>query len=269
MRLLRKICMVKRGRRPCSSSGNRGFTLLELLISLSLLALIVVIMMGAMRISSRSVTVAERKMDAQERFRTVLAVMDAQIQSHVPLTYEEDGNKKYYLTKQTKGSILKIPFENKSFDVVVCTDVLEHINPRKQDKAINELLRITKKNLYISVPTGKESLDQDFLLNKIYKNKYAKNFPFLGQHLSHGLPDANKIQNQIMRNALKLNKKITIKEKGNENLQIRLFLMRGWITKNIITDLFFRKIMLFFLPVIKALEHPPYYRTLFFVTIES
>ena len=81
----------------------RGFTLLELLISITLLVVIVVITMGAMRIGSRSVAAGERKMEAQERFRTVLSIMDAQIQSQVPLTYDEGGNRKYYFRGDGKS----------------------------------------------------------------------------------------------------------------------------------------------------------------------
>ena len=58
--------------------------------------MIVVIAMGAMRLGSRSVAAGEKKMDDQERFRTVLSLIDAQIQSQLPLTYEEAGNRKYY-----------------------------------------------------------------------------------------------------------------------------------------------------------------------------
>ena len=75
---------------------DRGFTLLELLISITLLVIIVVITMGAMRIGSRSIAAGEKKMEAQERLRTVLSIMDAQIQSQVPLVYEEAGSRKYY-----------------------------------------------------------------------------------------------------------------------------------------------------------------------------
>ncbi len=81
----------------------RGYTLLELLISMSLLVLILVIAIGAMRLGSRSVAAGEKKMDAQERIRTVLSTMDAQIQSHIPLTYQEEGNKKYYFRGDKKN----------------------------------------------------------------------------------------------------------------------------------------------------------------------
>jgi prepilin-type N-terminal cleavage/methylation domain-containing protein len=77
-------------------ASNRGFTLLELLVSMTLLVLIVVITMAAMRIGSRSVAAGEKKMEDQERLRTVLSIIDAQIQSQVPLTYEEEGARKYY-----------------------------------------------------------------------------------------------------------------------------------------------------------------------------
>ena len=53
-------------------------------------------------------------------------------------------------SKIMKGSIENLKFKDKSFDVVVCFETLEHtFNPVK---AINELKRICKKQLIISVP---------------------------------------------------------------------------------------------------------------------
>jgi len=80
----------------------RGFTLLELLVAMTLLVLIVVITMGAMRIGYRSVAAGEKKMEDQERLRTALSMIDAQIQSQVPLTYEEEGNSKSYFRGDDK-----------------------------------------------------------------------------------------------------------------------------------------------------------------------
>ena len=65
--------------------------------------MIVVIAMGAMRLGSRSVAAGEKKMNDRERFRTVLSLIDAQIQSQFPLTYEEAaGNRKYYFRGDEK-----------------------------------------------------------------------------------------------------------------------------------------------------------------------
>lgn len=87
----------------CRQKTSDGFTLLELLIAITLLVIIIVLMMGAMRMGSRSVAAGEKKMDEEERFRSVLTIIDAQIQSHVPLTYQKEGNNKYYFHGEPKN----------------------------------------------------------------------------------------------------------------------------------------------------------------------
>jgi ubiquinone/menaquinone biosynthesis C-methylase UbiE len=52
--------------------------------------------------------------------------------------------------KITTGDIYKLPFKSNSFDLVVCTEVLERLeNPKK---AYRELLRVSKKYVLLSVP---------------------------------------------------------------------------------------------------------------------
>ena len=49
-----------------------------------------------------------------------------------------------------QGNIFEMPFESQSFDIVLCTEVLEHLpNP---DAALAELLRVTGETLIITVP---------------------------------------------------------------------------------------------------------------------
>jgi prepilin-type N-terminal cleavage/methylation domain-containing protein len=97
-----KLCKEWMQMQRLSMKCRKGFTLLELLISMTLLVLILVITMGAMRMGSRSVAAGEKKMEVQERLRTVLSILDAQIQSQVPLSYDEQGNKKYYFRGDRK-----------------------------------------------------------------------------------------------------------------------------------------------------------------------
>ena len=52
------------------------------------------------------------------------------------------------------GSILNLPYADKSFDTVICAHVLEHI--RNIDAALNEIKRITKKRLIIVLPKQRE-----------------------------------------------------------------------------------------------------------------
>ncbi len=48
------------------------------------------------------------------------------------------------------GEIETLPFEDKSFDVVTCFYVLEHI--KNLNQAINELKRVTRRQLFLAVP---------------------------------------------------------------------------------------------------------------------
>lgn len=52
--------------------------------------------------------------------------------------------------KFVKGNIEKLPFRDNEFDIVLCNHTLEHV--LNLDKAVKELLRITRKKIIITVP---------------------------------------------------------------------------------------------------------------------
>ncbi|NJD57312.1 MAG: prepilin-type N-terminal cleavage/methylation domain-containing protein [Nitrospirae bacterium] len=80
---------------------QRGFTLLELVIAITLIGLIVLIVTGAMRLSYRSVSSGEKRIDQLERLRTTAGVIDAQVQSCMPLRTEPDTEPKSSLKGQS------------------------------------------------------------------------------------------------------------------------------------------------------------------------
>jgi len=91
--------------RHCNLRSRQGFTLLELIISITLLVIIIVIISGAMRLGFRSITAGEKKIESLERLRTSLSIMNAQIQSGLPLTISDQGGEKKYYFQGTGKSL--------------------------------------------------------------------------------------------------------------------------------------------------------------------
>jgi prepilin-type N-terminal cleavage/methylation domain-containing protein len=86
---------------------EKGFTLLELLISMTLFLLVIVILGSALRLGFRSIGAGERRIDTLERYRSSYRIVMTQLQSSAPLTYDdEDGAKKFYL----KGDATHLQF---------------------------------------------------------------------------------------------------------------------------------------------------------------
>ncbi len=60
---------------------------------------------------------------------------------------EPQGDKSF---KFVEGNVEKLPFEDDSFDVVLCNHTIEHL--LELETCISELLRVTKKQLFVVTP---------------------------------------------------------------------------------------------------------------------
>ena len=169
--------------------------------------------------------------------------------------------------KKVTANATKLPFKNNTYDVVVSVDMLEHLNANNRLLAIDEMLRVVRKVLFIAVPCGDISAKQDRELDKLYFDKYKTHYHFLEEQLSFGLPEAGDIKKSIIFSAKRMHKKIRMTEEGNESIKLRWFLMKGFISDNIIINIFFRKLLLFGLPFIQNLNSKPTYRKIFKVDL--
>lgn len=77
--------------------------------------------------------------------------------------------------KIRKGSIYELPYKDNSFDLVLCTEVLEHLaDPRK---GLKEILRVSSKYCFISIPN-----EPFFMLANLIR---LKNVPRWGNDPDH------------------------------------------------------------------------------------
>ncbi len=63
-----------------------------------------------------------------------------------------------------QGTIYSLPYKDNAFDVVLCTEVLEHLE--EPQKALKELVRVSKKYLILSVPNEPFFIMANFLRGK-------------------------------------------------------------------------------------------------------
>ncbi len=114
------------------------------------------------------------------------------------------------------GSVLKIPFEDNSFDIVAAFEILEHLPFKSFSKALKEMRRVAKNNLVISLPDhGKSLLRLTFKIPFIKEKNIQLRIPAInnkkywgpsGHHWEMGNIDYpyNKIANEIKKNNLKI-----------------------------------------------------------------
>lgn len=87
----------------------------------------------------------------------------------------EIGKKLHPCLSLKHGDIYNIPFEADSFDLVICCEVLEHLE--HPENALRELKRVTKTNCIISVPHEPWFMLANFLR--------AKNISRWGNDIEH------------------------------------------------------------------------------------
>jgi 2-polyprenyl-3-methyl-5-hydroxy-6-metoxy-1,4-benzoquinol methylase len=90
----------------------------------------------------------------------------------------ELGKKAYPDIKIIQGSVYELPYKDNAFDLVLCTEVLEHLE--KPQDALKELVRVSKKYLVISVPN-----EPFFMLAQLLRGKNWSRFGNDIEHINH------------------------------------------------------------------------------------
>lgn len=159
---------------------------------------------------------------------------------------------------RVKGTALKLPLNDNSFDASICVDVLEHIPKKFRRRVINELIRVAKKRIYIVAPCEKHSEKEDRVIFEYIKGKNRVSDPFLSEHIKYGLPNEEEILSFIPKENL-----VQIKPLTNLYLH-RLILMAqfsGSRAGRFISSVIFVLLIPFFLNI----NFSPSYRKFFII----
>lgn len=84
------------------------------------------------------------------------------------------------------GSVLDLPFADKSFDVVSAFEVLEHLPFDQFDSALGELFRVARSHVVISVPHFGPMFSFSLKIPFVPQVQFAVKIPFPKKHVFNG-----------------------------------------------------------------------------------
>lgn len=97
-----------------------------------------------------------------------------------------------------QGDALVMPFADKSFDVVISCDVLEHIPKDSRAAFLRESARVTKDLMIVAAPFNLEGVrDAETKANNFYKEMTGEDHRWLMEHLLDTLPDLKEAHNVL------------------------------------------------------------------------
>lgn len=111
-----------------------------------------------------------------------------------------------------EGDAQKIPFSDRAFDLVVASDMLEHVDKPFRAPIIREMLRVSKNYVIIGVPCKSELLEKaEQYVCEQFQSITGSEHPFLKEHSEYGLPQEERIEEILQKEGVNY---ATIKE-GN------------------------------------------------------
>jgi SAM-dependent methyltransferase len=130
-----------------------------------------------------------------------------------------------------QGSIIELPFDDRSFDIVVSVDVLEHLPEDLRERAVCEIVRTARRAVVIAFPSGDAARKMD---ERFRRDLIAAGQPlpdWLNEHLAQPYPVTDNIIAAIEQAALKSGRDTAISTSFSEHLSVAGSL-RAWAARS-------------------------------------
>lgn len=95
------------------------------------------------------------------------------------------------------ADVCDLPFADGEFDVVTAVDLLEHVEPPRRSRALEELARVAARRLIVAVPSGAPALDADRRLAAFYRRIRQPAPGWLEEHLRNGFPEDRELTDAL------------------------------------------------------------------------
>lgn len=147
--------------------------------------------------------------------RWSVTAIDADFADYGPASRPaEDG------ARRIVGDARRLPFADRTFDVVLALDLLEHVAPWDRGTVLAELRRVTRRRLIVGCPAGAAAERADRRLADRYRAKGHEPPGWLAEHLTHGVPDPAELERALAGSG-------SLRVLGNENVGAHERLVRA------------------------------------------
>ena len=172
------------------------------------------------------------------------------------------------LTQPVLAAATALPFKDRSVEVVVSCDVLEHLPRQDRAQMLSEMVRVARRQMIVAAPCGQLAHEAEIEVAKVHREKKNEAHLWLKDHLEHGLPEVTEVEEAIRSLAAEYGRGTSIRVEKNTNLKLwkgffRLYFGGGPRTARLI-----RYYTLALIPVLRHIHWGETYRKIFFVDLE-
>lgn len=172
------------------------------------------------------------------------------------------------LARPVVGSATALPFKTRSIEVIVSSDVLEHIPQTDRAQVLSEMVRVARRQIIVAAPCGRRAHQAEQEVARVYRKKTDGTHRWLQEHLDHGLPEAEEVEEAIRSLVRERGCTARIRVEKNTNLRIWKWLFRHYLSGGPRTARLIRYYLLTLIPLLRHVHWGETYRKIFFVDLE-
>ncbi len=166
------------------------------------------------------------------------------------------------------GTATALPFKERSIEIIVSCDMLEHIPRADRPGVLSEMIRVARRQIIVAVPCGAHARRAEEDVARIYRRKANEGHLWLQEHLEYGLPEADELESLIRSLALGRGIRAHIQVRNNTNLKIWKWLFAQYFGAGPRKARLIRYYFLALLPFLRHVHWGEPYRRIFFVDLE-
>jgi hypothetical protein len=172
------------------------------------------------------------------------------------------------LIRPVLGTARALPFRDRSIEVIVSCDVLEHIPQADRSEVLSEMVRVARRQIILAAPCGRLAHEAEEEVAQVYREKTNEGHPWLQEHLDHGLPGATELEATILSLAEEHGRKADIQVRKHMNLKLWKWIFRHYFGGGPRKARLIRYYLLAMIPFLQHMHWGETYRKIFFVDLE-